>query len=194
MTYSRNIEVHIMCEFQELLYDNGEEECKKNPFYDLLYCRGYLISDKKYIVKDNWEIINFFKNLYITFDTRLDCCYTNNDKYFIMILGTAMNTIDWHMSVKKIAEKCLSFLSVKKEMMFDYIDNLCGRHIICYGYAKNQYIIQDATGMRSCYYSKNGILVASHYGIINDIIQDNPQPFMEVFLNLKKSHEFFREQ
>lgn len=159
---------------------------ENNKYIKYLYSRGFLISNRPYNVHDDWTSYKFYENLYITHDARVNSVCVKNDTYFVLILGTVMDTLDWHMELKKVAEKCLSCLTAKKELMLDYIDNLGGRHLICYGDKDNQYIIQDATGMRSCFYAKNHFLAASHYNLINDIIHDDRHPYMEKYLNLEK--------
>lgn len=160
-------------------------DAENNNYIGLLYARGFLISGMPYTVKEDWKQYNFYENLHITYDPRLECICISNSENFVLILGMVMDTEAWHMDIKRVAEKCLSKISVSKEVFYDYIDLVAGRYIICFGSREHQYIVQDATGMRTCYYAKDQLLVASHYGIIDDIIHDERHPFFEKYVNMK---------
>lgn len=172
-------------ENSETNYDITSKNSDK--YADLLYSRGFLISDKPYTVKESWKHWNFYADLYITHDPRIECVCAQNDDNFVLILGTAMDTEDWHMDLKNISEKCLKRYSASPGLFYDYIDILCGRHLICFGNKNERYIVTDAVGMRACCYSTTRCLAASHYGIIADVTHDEPFWFMEKFQK-KGSH------
>ena len=157
-----------------------------NKYKEYLYKRGYLISDEKISVKPNWKSveikINDKKYLYLSSDTLNEIEVIKKGKVWVAILGTVMDTIDYHMNLKKISEKLIQLYLISEEKMLDYVDYLNGRHIILYGDENNYFLIQDATGMRSVFYSINQLLIASHYNIIDDIIQDEEHPFMNSFM------------
>ena len=64
-----------------------------NPYYEHLYARGYLISDKPYVVKENWEQRSFGNGLYITYDGKNECAYVTLNDTWVLILGTVMDTL-----------------------------------------------------------------------------------------------------
>lgn len=51
----------------------------------------------------------------------------------------------------------------------DLLDELGGRHVILRGNSEEFVVYQDATGMRSVYYSSQGVLVGSHVHLLNDL-------------------------
>lgn len=161
------------------------EDQENNKFYEYQYSRGYLISDRPITVKENWIKKGLFENLYITYDPRLESVFVGDDNCFVLILGVVMDTIDWRMELDLIANKCLTLLLDDKIKMYDYLDELCGRYLICYGDCKNQFILPDATCLRSCFYFENGGMAASHYGIIGEIIKAQPHAFMEKYISYR---------
>ena len=158
---------------------------KDNKYYDLLYKRGYLISEQEYEVKPYWKNLKIGGGrYYVTFDPLNDYAYIEDGTDWVFILGTAMDTLAWHMDLNKIAKNILNNWKKSKEAFYDYIDYLNGRHIIFWGNETEARLLQDATGMRSAYYNKTNRMIASHYNLINDFIHEERHPFMKKYLQM----------
>lgn len=170
------------CEMESIIKDVKTD----NAYFKYLYARGYLISDTEYTVKDDWEKI-FFQDLYITYDPKTMChCQKAGDNFAILI-GSVMDTMSWHMDANDVLKKIINYMSVSDdEGLYDYLDWLGGRFIIIFGNDNKKTLLQDATGMRSAYYHEEKCLVASHYGIISDILDLPSNSFMDRYYKSKK--------
>ena len=155
-----------------------------NPYYEHLYARGYLISDKPCVVKEGWEQRSFGKGLYITYDGRNECEYVTFQNAWVLVLGTVMDTLSYHMDTRKIAATIAQKFLLGEDILYDYLDYLGGRHLIVYGNEKNAYLVQDATGMRSACYHRHSLLVASHYNIIQNIVRAERNPYVEEMVGM----------
>lgn len=150
-----------------------------NPYLDHLYARGYLISDRPIVVKEGWEQRSFGGDLHITYDGRNECECVTDGEAWVLILGTVMDTLFWHMDTQKIARKIANKFLQGEDYLYDYLDYMGGRHLIVYGNQNEAYLVQDATGMRSVCYHRHSLLIASHYNIINRIVNAKRNPFVE---------------
>lgn len=159
---------------------------KNNKYIDYLYKRGYLISDKPYHVKDNWVKTSFGYDFFITYDPENQCEEIINGNLWVLVLGTVMDTISWTMDLKLIGAEILRRYAHSITEVYDYIDFVCGRYIIVFGGGSDgqTHLIQDAMGLRSVFYHKSRILIASHYNLINDFSGDKRHPFMSEYLNM----------
>lgn len=159
-----------------------------NKYAEFLYARGYLIAGNRIKMDWDWEehIINTCNNIYIYASPDNNVSSASNNDYWVTIIGTVMDTINWHMNSKTIAKKLLSLYQLGEEKMLDFIDYLNGRHIILYGNKYEKYLLQDATGMRTAFYTTNQLMISSHYNLIDDIIQDEKLPFMQKYESYSK--------
>ena len=158
---------------------------KDNKYANYLYKRGFLIADKPCHVKDDWKKMNFGGKYYITYDPENECVYITDDNNYVLILGNAMDTIAYSMDLNVIGTELLTKYSRSIQEMYDYIDTLCGRHIVVMGGDdKEPFLVQDAMGLRSVFYHRNKTLIASHYNLVHDFSGDERHPFMSEYLNM----------
>ncbi len=170
----------------EKLYNNIYGKIgNDNKYKDLLYARGYLISEKKHIVNEAWAEVHIANNIYITYDSENQGEYVSTGKLWVFILGTIMDTIEYHMDIRRIAHKIIEMYNESEMALYDYIDYLAGRYIILYGNDTDAFVLQDATGMRSAYYDTREMLIASHYNIINEISASDRHPFVAEWCSMK---------
>lgn len=84
-----------------------------------------------------------------------------------------------HASPDEIAESPATYLVNKvgrgHNEFFNALDYLGGRHLILQGDSNGFRVFNDATGMRSVYYSAGSALLASHINLINDIQPHPPR-------------------
>lgn len=123
-------------------------------------------------------------NLYLTYDPLNEVVFSENNCKWVVLLGMVMDTVDFHMNAKVVADKLLSLYSISENAMLDYVDDLNGRFFIMYGEQNSAYLIQDTVATRTVCYAQDALLVASHYNIINDIINDEPHPFLAKYMSL----------
>lgn len=137
-----------------------------------LYARGYLISRRDVsdaIAVLRWEKLAFGaagNRWFLFYDGRNEVCTRESDGRFALVLGTVLDPEKWTLEQGEIVGELLARAG-EKEQLLDYIDTLCGRHVIVMGDASGAKLVQDACGMRTCYYGEE--FVASHYGLINDL-------------------------
>jgi len=155
-----------------------------NKYNHLLYSRGFIISKTSCKPINFWTEFTFGpieNTFYISFDPQNNCVWGRNDSAWALLLGTALDPNECHMESDRILNQILDCLSSSKEAFYDYIDTLCGRHIIVFGNDQEAYILQDATGMRSVYYSQENCIVASHYELIHDMVNTPYQEFYKQY-------------
>ena len=158
-----------------------------------LYARGFLISTRKIENFDslpgykwNEQVIskNSSENFYVYYDPRNETAFVKNDDFFVFVLGVCVDLNQEKIDISETAQKIFGTLSLSKNDFLNYVDELCGRFIIFYGDSKNSFVIQDACGMRSCFYSKN--FISSHYGLINDIEKNDFIEYWETYNNFTR--------
>lgn len=134
------------------------------------YARGFLI--QKTPIEFNisalgveWAEIRFGiqDEFHCFYDPRNSVISVKKDDIFCFILGIVVDTKNWKQDLGLIANNICQ-KAINKEELYNYIDYLAGRYIIIFGSKKEALLIQDACGMRSCYYSSK--LISSHYNII----------------------------
>lgn len=149
-----------------------------------LYARGYLISQRDVsdaIAVLRWKKLTFGVpecRWFLFSDERNEVCAREQDGRFAVVLGTALDPTAKTLEKEAIIDELLA-RAANRERLLDYIDTLCGRHIIIVGDASGAKLVQDACGMRTCYYGQE--FVASHYGLINDLERHAYIPFWSAY-------------
>ena len=149
-----------------------------------LYARGYLVSRRDVsdaIAVLHWQRLEFGsaeKRWFLFYDERNEVCVREKDGRFALVLGTLLDPQKKTIEQAVIADELLARAD-DRERLLDYIDALCGRHIVIVGDASGAKLVQDACGMRTCYYGQE--FVASHYGLINDLERHAYIPFWSVY-------------
>ena len=155
-----------------------------------LFCRGFVFSDMEISPpKDDWKqfILKYNnKNYCLWYDSKNEFSFKSNGDKFCLILGYAMDTIDWHMEIDIICDSLLSNLCKSLNCFYDYLDVLNGRFVIIFGYDNNIIALNDATAMRSVYYHDKKCIIASHYEIIKNLTNETKHPFYDTFINIEK--------
>lgn len=127
----------------------------------------------------------------IYFDAVNECCVVHAQGYWVCCLGTILDTVDGTMNLYAAASKMLAFLCEAQECqqclpLWDYLDDLNGRHVVIWGHEEEFYLVNDATAMRSVWYSKRSQVAASHYGLLQRMMQEEHSPYWELFLRHRK--------
>lgn len=155
-----------------------------------LFCRGFVFSDMEInSPKEDWKqfILKYNnKNYYLWYDSKNELSFKVKGDKFCLILGYAMDTVDWHMEIDIICDSLLSNLCKSLNCFYDYLDVLNGRFVIIFGYDNNIIALNDATAMRSVYYHDKKCIIASHYEIIKNLTNETKHPFYDTFINIEK--------
>ncbi len=140
---------------------------------DLLYPRGYLITDLDIKKGDlfsplkNWDIINLNKHVILNHPD-LSKNVKKGSKENIVILGKIFDPINHIGNEKKILNKIHKSISKSWDNFFQYLDCLSGRFILFLEQDDKAYAIPDATGTKQLFYDikAKSVVLSSHIDII----------------------------
>ena len=156
-----------------------------------LFCRGFVFSDKEIISpKNDWKqfMLKYNNNnYYLWYDLKNEFSFKSNRDKFCLILGYAMDTIDWHMEIDIICNNLLLNLCKSLNSFYDYLDTLNGRFVIFFGYENKVVVLNDATAMRSVYYYEKECIISSHYEMIADVTKEKHHSFFEFYNKIQKN-------
>ncbi len=74
------------------------------------------------------------------------------------------------------AQRLAELAATDESSFLDLLDVLGGRHVVLLGNADGYSLYQDATGMRSVYFSPEAELVGSHARLLNSLQEHRPRP------------------
>ena len=138
-------------------------------YEDLLYKRGYVITDAKLGSLPKGWIEKKLVDYILYYDPLNDVDYHVDGDYWVLLLGTAID-IDNNTNNKNfICKNLLSNLRNSEDNFFDYIDSISGRYVIMYRYKGTTKVLSDATGMKSIIYSTSRTIIASHINLVKEI-------------------------
>lgn len=149
-----------------------------------LYARGYIISSIDVSAKLSsivqWEKVRIGgeNGFFVFYDPRNEVIEVKDGDNWVFLLGVALDPDAKTLDKDYIAKQLIVRLHDDRAFL-DYVDTLCGRYIIVYGDRDNAHLLQDACGMRSCYYGEG--CIASHYNLIRDAVGG------------LEDHEYFRD-
>ena len=156
-----------------------------------LYARGYIISSMdvserlKAIVQWKKVHIGGEKGFFVLYDPRNEVVEVKDGDKWVFLLGVVLDPEAKTLDKEYIARQLVARLHDDGAFL-DYVDILCGRHIIVYGDRDNAHILQDACGMRSCYYGRTS--VASHYNLIRDVEGLQEHPYFREYMSIPASN------
>ena len=90
---------------------------------------------------------------------------------FVILLGTAVDNENPTMDRQHLADTLLVALSNSEDSLCQRLDSICGRYAIFYvGSAEQIMVLNDATGLRTVFYSESGSprVIASHCQLVED--------------------------
>lgn len=143
---------------------------------NLLYPYGFLFADKEYKnIPDYYSKRIMLEKYHYYFDEReLSSIYTE-DTHFLIIHGNFVHVgIEENISNDKLAKYLLQSYKSNYNQFLDTLDFIGGRFAIIIGSKDNVEIFQDATAMRSVYYTLDQNIIASHYNLIKDNVKIEP--------------------
>ncbi|MCE2435855.1 MAG: hypothetical protein J4F29_23505 [Candidatus Latescibacteria bacterium] len=148
-----------------------------------LFRRGYLITNARLdtldhataeYLQERYKKIDV-ASFYIFFDYQLDIATYRGQGTEIVILGTILDPVNNVICSNKIVQQLHSAYIQSDGIFFDYLDNLSGRFLVLVASQSRHFILQDAAGNRSAFYSRSldRFFVSSHAQIIADINKYN---------------------
>lgn len=148
-------------------------------FHDVLYKRGYLITDKK-VEKPcrEWNEINV-GNFFISYDSLNEVIVCEKQSTWVVILGSIIDLENHTMDKREIGHRILEYLDCSEDRFYDYLDILSGRYLIMYHDGFYTKILSDATGMRSIVYSTSQTIISSHINIVKNLTNDGKSPLIK---------------
>ena len=156
-------------------------------YIEKLYKGGFLFSDYKIKPKKDWSELTINKQYYFYYDSVNNVSFLTSNDCFCLMYGYAMDTVNWHMDLEEINAHLLSYLINDKNKFYDYLDDVNGRFVLIFSDGKELKVLNDATGMKSVYYHKNKILIASHYNIIQDIVNEDVNEYFNLYNGIKEN-------
>ena len=146
------------------------KDIQYNPFNQLLYTKGFLFG-KANIVKPlaHWKAINI-SDYVLYYDKEVSVALAQEGTKWILLFGLAVDIEDGTSDNEKIVEILLNRLSVNELEFHERLDWISGRYMIVYSDGDSVKVVNDATGMRTVFYSKESNIIASHAELLKDII------------------------
>lgn len=170
-------------------------------YREALFCRGYLITTqtiqdlKMYPFYGLWKKtkcghLKDGKDVHIYYHQLQDYSSIEQEGVTISIIGHAYNPFDMKFQESTILKDCFDAYQKSKEAFFDKISELTGIHLIAINDNNRLILVQDATGMRSCFYGmiNNNIYIASHPQLVGDLCN----LAVDKFVNKLTNAFFFR--
>ena len=134
-----------------------------------LYARGYLITkDITVSPFKHWDTLEK-DNFFIHYDHRLDVQLIEVGSYWVIGLGSFFDHVNNIGSKREILTTLLEKYMASEAQLFEYLDQIAGRHLVFYGNADSGSLLADATGMRSVFYSSTSFCIGSHAKLVAEI-------------------------
>ena len=153
-----------------------------------LYKRGFLLlkrQEKLPSIVSEWEQIELPTDLLLAYEAGNQCFFGSFSGGWLCLCGSyCMDVAAGHMSFRSVGEKMLRSLQQSQELFFDYLDVLNGRFVCIYSFGDSVFVLNDATGSRSVFYSTEKPALASHYNLLHEAIGGEEDPFYQKFSTL----------
>lgn len=162
---------------------------------ELSFQRGYCLtsSDNKAVdgIKgiEGWRSIEF-SNYYLKYCPTLGCEYATEGEVEIVMLGYALNPFDGANNNREIITKLALELEKNEDGFYDYLNELSGRFLLFVVYKDNHFALQDATALRTCFYTETDLpfTLSSHSGLIGELYDLSIDPLVLEITNSPKYH------
>lgn len=161
----------------KILKDEIKSELDKNPKYrEMLFRRGYLLTDKKLNSLDEYPFYGIWSEIrvdkYFLYIQQEQTVYKNTTGNLTsVIIGHAYNPFDMKYREDDLCDDLISAYAIGKEAYFDKVSELTGLHVIML--IDNGKIIacQDACSLTGCYFGKinNRIYITEHPQLVADL-------------------------
>ncbi|MDV2431455.1 hypothetical protein RAE08_10005 [Corynebacterium tuberculostearicum] len=130
------------------------------------YPRGFFIASDPQRVPNGFTRVGDMPNLYA--HEWADVSVARSADTFVTIIGECVAVVP---SIEgSVAEHLLTLLVQGEAQFFDALSLLSGRYVIIFGTGERLQILNDATGMRSVFYSEGFEVVASHARLVEELL------------------------
>lgn len=143
---------------------------------NLLYPYGFVLTDKTHENIPTYYNRKSILDTYIySYDDRETPSYFEMNSFFIIIHGNFVHVgIEQNISNDDLAKYLLTSYISNYDHFLDTLDFIGGRFAIIVGNSENIEVYNDATAMRSVYFSTDQTFIASHYNLVKDNISTEP--------------------
>ena len=164
-------------------------------YESLLFKRGYLITDTciENVSNDSvWHIMSKWdkraiNSVYVYRDPALSAYICDKQNTGILLLGLVLDPLNNIDSPERIVNILHTKYLRSEDEFFDYLDTLTGRFVLLVVSPNKKFVLQDATGNKSLFYSNasSEIILSSHIQLIAEMKSCQiPQERLE-FINSK---------
>ena len=158
-----------------------------------LYIRGYLITDYKNIIKNEYPFYNNWNEIeignYYGYIHKQQQYYKIHNKNFILLLvGHAYNPFDMNYSEDIILKKLINKLDNSYDEFIDYFNELTGIFtLFIFNNDGAISVFTDCSGMQACYYGnvRENLYISSHTQLIGDLCSLHFDNYIEELINYK---------
>ena len=165
-------------------------------YRETLFRRGYLITTSNDLSLDaypfygHWNKTMFGElkdgqDVHVYYHKLQDYHSVNENSFNIAMIGHAYNPFNMKYQEQEILKDLLYSYKVSEEDFFDKASELTGVHLIILNDKQRLIIVQDCSGMKSCYFGKinSEIYVTSHPQLVGDINDLKTDPFVKKLVN-----------
>lgn len=139
------------------------------PIFDyqkLRYKRGFIFSDQPVTLPNlDWKVIRI-NRYWLGYDPVNPFVSSRLEDSWGCLLGLTYDLFDGTLSNAVILNLLLYEWIKSEENFYNYLDSLSGRFLLILGKSDKANIFQDATGMRSVFYSTLYPRIASHLNLL----------------------------
>lgn len=158
-----------------------------------LYKRGFVIAknnEKFPNILATWSRLDLPNDFVVFYENGNKCAFESFDNGWICLCGSyCMDVVAANMDFNMIAHNMKNKLMQSKLEFLDYLDILNGRFVCIYSINGNLFVLNDATGARSVYYSLTRPVLASHYNLLNEIVCSDKEPFYSEYQKVVKKKQ-----
>lgn len=135
-----------------------------------VYARGYLVAPELSTPPSGWVNVRLTRDLVLSHDPRVSLTFAEEGQYGVWIVGQAIDLRSPLASATDTATNLLRDLRRSREIYLRNVGHLAGRHVIVDSGPHGVFLIQDASGARSTFYSDGKTIVGSHVNLVGDLV------------------------
>jgi asparagine synthetase B (glutamine-hydrolysing) len=140
----------------------------------VLYARGSLLTPEPHNPPLPDLTYEKLGSWHISFDSRMPYGASASEESMVAVLGHVFEFSSGTSSNAEVASLLARVLRYTPDTFQWLLDRLAGRYVVVYGYSDLSALQQDATGMRSVFYSRDGSVIASHPHLGASVTEEEP--------------------
>lgn len=155
-----------------------------------LYKRGFVLiknSERFPEIVSRWDRLDLPDDFVLAYESGNKCTFESFGCGWLCLCGSyCMDVVAGNMDFDGIARNMAQKLARSKSEFLDYLDILNGRFVCIYSREGKIFVLNDAAGTRSVYYCLSKPAFASHYNLLNEIVNSEAEPFYGKYQKLIK--------